>query len=61
MPLPHKPAVTTAKPFGPYPDLFELDEREKAIPEIVSYHRKLNEWYYDLRRVLLREREELQS
>lgn len=45
-----------ANPIGDYPELPELDEQEKKSPELVSYHEKLRKWYYDLRRVLLRER-----
>lgn len=60
MPLTHKPATESAKPFGNYPELPDLDEDEKKVPELVSYHAKLKQWWYDVRRVLLRERDEFQ-
>lgn len=56
--IPHKPSTTKANPIGQHAELPELDERERMIPELVSFHAKLKVWWYDERRVLLRERED---
>lgn len=61
MALPHKPSTTAANPLGPYPSFPALSAEETKRPELVSYHAKLEGWYEQLQKVLLREREEIQS
>lgn len=61
MPLSHKPSTTAANPLGQYPSFPALSAEEAKRPELVSYHAKLADWYEQLQKVLLREREKIQS
>lgn len=61
MALPHKPSTTAANPLGPYPSFPELSAEEARRPELVSLHAKMKDFYEQLQKVLLREREKLQS